>query len=329
MVIPDQMLNHISWFQHEGAVVLLLLDLSDESWPPAKETYFSHLEPPSVTTQRAGPQLRSGTDPHWWIQIFTFRISSLWATIAQYSFRSTSPPASLIFHLPSSPNKILRYLNVLLVLSDSLKWRRSGGSYRGLSELAGLDVVGWLLRDRLLDNLAFLISLPVRRRNIVIICSDTPPCKWENIYYSIYQTMTVQITNPKLFQTTPNSQGTFWFTWSWFCALLLLREIILCISTVLMGRCVEKASATKHKILLEVFVQWYHWQTHSQLVSIHIYALPEDNAAPDEDTDMDLVADRLVLLSLPVKDQQFTGRTTVRSRNPVIHIHTQILRLNL
>lgn len=32
--------------------------------------------------------------------------------------------------------------------------------------------------------------------------------------------------------------------------------------------------------------------------------------APDEDTDIDLVADRLVLLSLPVKERQFTDCTT-------------------
>ncbi len=42
--------------------------------------------------------------------------------------------------------------------------------------------------------------------------------------------------------------------------------------------------------------------------------------APDEDTDMDLVADRLVLLSLPVKERQFTDWTTK-------HKHTLINKL--
>lgn len=36
----------------------------------------------------------------------------------------------------------------------------------------------------------------------------------------------------------------------------------------------------------------------------------EDKVAPDEDTDMDLVADRLVLLSLPVEERPFTDWTT-------------------
>lgn len=40
----------------------------------------------------------------------------------------------------------------------------------------------------------------------------------------------------------------------------------------------------------------------------HNMVLPEeDKVAPDEDTDMDLVADKLVLLSLPVKQRQFTA----------------------
>lgn len=44
----------------------------------------------------------------------------------------------------------------------------------------------------------------------------------------------------------------------------------------------------------------------------HIYVLPEkedveeERAAPGEDMDMDLVADRYVLLSLPVKQRQST-----------------------
>lgn len=56
-------------------------------------------------------------------------------------------------------------------------------------------------------------------------------------------------------------------------------------------------------------------------IFIHILVLPEeDKVAPDEDTDMDLVADRLVLLSLPVKERQFTDWTTK-------HKHTLINKL--
>lgn len=48
---------------------------------------------------------------------------------------------------------------------------------------------------------------------------------------------------------------------------------------------------------MKIFISWPH--DPSPVVAL---ALPEeDKVAPDEDTDMDLVADRLVLLSLPVK----------------------------
>jgi len=56
-----------------------------------------------------------------------------------------------------------RHWNVELLLTDHFKGRKVCSSYRGRSELAALEVVGWLLRDRLLDSLAFLVSLPGRR----------------------------------------------------------------------------------------------------------------------------------------------------------------------
>lgn len=44
---------------------------------------------------------------------------------------------------------------------------------------------------------------------------------------------------------------------------------------------------------------------------VYIFILPEEaKVAPDEDTDMDLIAARLVLLSLPVKERPFTDWTT-------------------
>lgn len=45
--------------------------------------------------------------------------------------------------------------------------------------------------------------------------------------------------------------------------------------------------------------------------------LPEDKVAPDEDTDMDLIADKLVLLSLPVTESKFRGWTTIPFPSPV------------
>lgn len=82
----------------------------------------------------------------------------------------------------------------------------------GLSELTGLEEVGWLLRDRLRDSLAFLISLP--------------RCKGD-----------------------------------------ILSMFLINIS----------------------------------ITVITIIVLPEDELPVDEDTDMDLVEDRLALLSLPVR----------------------------
>lgn len=50
-----------------------------------------------------------------------------------------------------------------------------------------------------------------------------------------------------------------------------------------------------------------------------VFVLPEeDKEAPDEDTDMDFVADRVVLLSLPVKERQVTDCTTEQDY-PVPH----------
>lgn len=74
-------------------------------------------------------------------------------------------------------------------------------------------------------------------------------------------------------------------------------------------RCIKKASnkiKDKKTVLGEHFLQ-----IQSLLIFIQIFVLPEeDRAAPDEDTDMDLVADREVLLSLPVQERQFIDWTT-------------------
>lgn len=54
-----------------------------------------------------------------------------------------------------------------------------------------------------------------------------------------------------------------------------------------------------------------HFLSGHKLQLVIFLDIPEDaRVAPDEDTDMDLVADRLVLLSLPVKERTFTDWTT-------------------
>lgn len=64
------------------------------------------------------------------------------------------------------------------------------------------------------------------------------------------------------------------------------------------NKCVLRANLVRRKSdSVRIFISWPH-----DLSPVVALSLPEeDKVAPDEDTDMDLVADRLVLLSLPVK----------------------------